>query len=357
MKTIKLKAQISVLVGLAASIAGAQTNGDAVLPYKQLSTGAGVAMSTTDFNPQIVEHFELNPRPLSANEGLPSYPTGPSNSLKAGSVTTKANGKLRANFPGIGFTGWVPPDPEIAVGPNFIVSTVNSDIAFFNKTTGVKTFQQSMDGSGFFSGIGVTSSFVFDPKCFFDKLSQRFFVIICEEDDATSTSKMLLAVSDDADPAGTWYKYRIETKATDSGNDYWLDYPGFGYNKDAIVFTGNMFPFASGGVFIQFVVIPKAPLLTGGAANAQYLKDNTMFTVQPSRVPEVGQANIYGVSALDSTTIRLVALTNLLATPTLLKKDVAVPSWSRPNAVPAAGGRLLDGLDGRLYNCHFRGGR
>jgi hypothetical protein len=349
-----LRWPVAALASIISTAAFAQVP---ITPFRQLSTGSAVTMSTSDFNPQIIEPTEFTARTSSENESPIIIPNGVGNSLKAGSVTSKQQGKLQKNFPGIGFTGWIPPDPEIAVGPNFIVSTVNSDIAFFNKSTGAKTFQQPMSAGGFFSGIGVTSSFTFDPKCFFDKISNRFFVIICEEDDATQTSKMLLAVSDDADPAGTWYKYRIESKANDGSGEHWLDYPGFGYNKDAIVFTGNMFPFAGGGVFTQVVVIPKAPLLTGGAATASYLQDGTMFTVQPSRVPEASQANIYGVSAQSTTSIRIVALTNLLSTPQLFKKDVAVPAWVRPSAVPVNGGRFLDGLDGRLYNCHFRGGR
>lgn len=326
-------------------------------PYRSLPTGNAVVMSTSDFNPQISTRNEWVPQVLTENEGLPTLAVGPSNSLKAGSVTSTKRGNAGSKFPGITFTGWVPPDPDMAVGPDYVVTTVNSDLAFFRKSDGAKVFQQTMDGSGFFSGIGVTSNFTFDPKCFYDKLSGRFFVLICEQSDSPQVSKALLAVSDDSNPNGTWFKYRIETASDDGSGNHWLDYPGFGFNKDAIVITGNMFPFASGGVFTQFAVIPKTPLLTGASATVQYLRDATMFTVQPSRTADSTQANVYGATALNTTTIRLVAITNPGGGAALVKKDVAVPAWVRPSAVPVNGGRFLDGLDGRLYNCHFRAGR
>lgn len=329
-----------------------------IQPFRQQQTGPATVMHTGEFSPQINPRFEHTARPLSPNSSPRPIPNGTSNSLKAGNVTTKINSKLGPKFPAIGFTGFVPPDPDLAVGPNHIVAVVNSDVAFFNKATGAKTFQQPGDGTGFFSGIGVQSSFTFDPKCYFDRLSQRFFVLFLEADfGSAQVSKILLAVSDDADPNGTWFKYRIETKVTDGGNSFWLDYPGFGVNKDAVVFTGNMFPFASGGVFTSIGVVPKAPLLTGASANVSYLRENSTFTLQPARTADPTQSIMYAAASQTLTSIRLVAIRDLLGTPTMSIRDVPVPAWQRPTSVPSGGGRLLDGLDGRLYNCHFRAGR
>ncbi|MBC8066530.1 MAG: hypothetical protein H7Y17_16995, partial [Chlorobia bacterium] len=358
MKTNSLRWPTALLMGSLAAVSLSQTKNEVIRPFRQIETGPAVVMSTSDFSPQISQRFEFTARELSPNATPWVIPDGTPNNLKAGAVTTKANSKVSPRFPGIGFTGFVPPDPDIAVGPNHIVSVVNSDVAFFNKATGAKTFQQTGDGSGFFTGIGVQSNFTFDPKCYFDRLSNRFFVLFLEADTGSAAiSKVLIAVSDDADPNGTWFKYRIEAKVTEGSNSFWLDYPGFAVNKDAVVFTGNMFPFATGGVFTQVVVLPKAPMLTGGSVTATSLKDATMFTLQPTRTFDGAQANMYGVSAQTGTTIRLVALTQLLSSPTLIKTDVTVPTWTRPSDVPKGGGGVLDGLDGRLYNAHFRNGR
>ena len=358
MEMRSIKWTTSFVIGAIAATSFSQTtSNEVILPYRQIPTGPATVMNTAEFSPQIKERFEFTARPLSPNETPKVIPVGKSNNLRAGNVTTTKRGQLRAKFPGIGFTGFVPPDPDLAVGPNHIVAVVNSDVAFFNKATGLKTFQQSGDGNGFFNNIGVTSDFTFDPKCYFDRLSQRFFVLFLEL--GAADSKVLLAVSDDADPNGTWFKYRIEAKVTEGSNTWWLDYPGFAVNKDAVVFTGNMFPLggSASGVFTSIAVLPKAPLLTGGSSTASYIKDTTMFTLQVARTADASQSIIYGAATASTSSIRMTALTNLTGTPTLQKADVTVPVFGLPSDVPAASGRMLDGLDGRLYNAHFRGGR
>ena len=357
MRTQLSRWPVAIALAALAAASNSQSTVQSITPFRTLSMGPATVMSTSDFSPQVNPRYEYVGRPLSPNSPPVTIPQGLSNSLVAGGVTAKLNNQFGTAFPGIGFTGWVPPDPNIAVGPNHIVAVVNSDVAFFNKATGAKTFQQVADGTGFFSGIGVSTTFVFDPKCYYDKLSGRFFVLFLEADFANQVSKVLLAVSDDGDPNGTWFKYRIEAKVTEGANSFWLDYPGFGVNKDAVVFSGNMFPFASGGVFTSIAVIPKAPLLAGGAANVSYLKDNTMFTFQPARTADAAQTTMYGCSVVSSTAVRVVALTGLLGTPTLVSSDVPVPAWTRPSPVPAGGGKQLDGLDGRLYTSHLRNGR
>ncbi|MCC7230205.1 MAG: hypothetical protein IT203_07405 [Fimbriimonadaceae bacterium] len=322
---------------------------------KPITIEPAVQFSTADFSPQIRIPLEYQTRQASPNESTQML-LGPSNSLVAGNVGTNPRGTLKAKFKGIGFTGYVPPDPDMAVGPNHIVAAVNTDIAFFNKATGVKTFQQPMDNTGFFSGIA-SGDVYSDTKCFYDKGSGRFFVAILEIDFANSISKVLIAVSDDSDPNGTWYKYRIEAKVSQGGNDFWLDYPGFGFNKDAVIVTGNMFPFASGGVFNQIITIPKAPMLTGAAATGHSVVENSFVTIQPSRTADPTQTISYAASALNSTTIRLYAIANPAVSPTITRKDIPVPAFQYPEKVPTGGGRFLDGLDGRLYNCAFRSGR
>jgi hypothetical protein len=357
MKVYSLRLSSALFGSILTALSFSQTTGGEIRPYRQLETGPAVVMNTADFSPQIVVPGEYPAKPSSPNESPAPIKNGFPNNLKAGSVTSKAVAKLGPKFPAIGFTGWVPPDPDLAVGPNHVIATVNSDVAFFNKSTGAKTFQQTMDANGFFNNVGVQSDFTFDPKCYFDKLSQRFFVVVLEADfGSAQISKILLAVSDDADPNGTWFKYRIEAKVVEGSNNFWLDYPGFGMTKDAVVFTGNMFPFASGNGFASIIVLPKAPLLTGGSSTGQYLKDANMFTVQVARTADATQTVMYGASAINTSSIRLVAIANLVGTPSLGAKDVTVPVWARPSPVPAGGGRQLDGLDGRLFNLHFRSG-
>jgi hypothetical protein len=346
------------LVGASLAATSLSQQGEVIRPYRQIQTGPAVVMSTSDFSPQIRFRTEYTARPLTPNASMGATADGPRNNLKAGSVTSKKVAKLGPFFPGISHTGWVPPDPNIAVGPAHVVQVVNSDVAFFNKTTGVKTFQQPGDGGGFFSGVGVQSDFTFDPKCYYDKLSGRFFVLFLEKDD--SISKLLLAVSDDSDPNGTWFKYRIESKTTRNSEDYWLDYPGFGVNKDAVVICGNMFPFTTGTVHASIVVLPKAPLLSGATSVASYLLLDNVFSIQTARTADPLQSVMYGcydTRGQTSTTLGLVAISNLTSTPTLVKTTVTIPARGYPSPIPTGGNRFLDMIDPRIFNCHFRGGR
>ena len=65
-------------------------------------------------------------------------------------------------FPGINNTGWIPPDPHMAVGPQHVVVMTNGAIAFFTKT-GTFQFQDQIEGAGGFWGSLGATGFVFDP--------------------------------------------------------------------------------------------------------------------------------------------------------------------------------------------------
>ncbi len=77
----------------------------------------------------------------------PSF-SGPSNNLEAGGLLYAERSVPGEQWAGIGSTGWYPPDPDIAVGPNHVLEVVNSSVGWFDKATGVKQFQQT--GSTFF---------------------------------------------------------------------------------------------------------------------------------------------------------------------------------------------------------------
>jgi hypothetical protein len=312
----------------------------------------GIPVSRLDTRmlfPQIDTTYVHQPR-------LPENPMeapkiGEPNPLRPGAVQPYLRGNREAFFPGIGATGWVPPDCTLAVGANNIVSTVNSSIAFFTKA-GALQFQQTSET--FFAGLGA-GTFQFDPKCFYDRVHQRFVVVILEQDAATQVSKLLFAVSDDADPNGTWYRYRIESRLTVGTTNYWLDYPGFGYNKDAYVVSGNMFGFSSGWAGVQFVVIPSAPVLTGGAASRFSLRDTAGASAQMCEMMSSTATNIMGVAVNTTSSLKVYAIQNLTGTPTWTSTTVPVPSFSTPTRdANSTNARTLDSLDGRIFQTSWR---
>lgn len=350
---MKLKVASSLLgvtaFCLLASVSVAQTSGPVA------SKGATVHASpinTDRFLPRIdttfVSHLIEPENPM----GLP--PQGPPNNLVAGESTKVPKGKVGASFPAIDATGWTPPDCTLAVGPSHVVATVNSSLAFFTKT-GTKQLQQTFNT--FFTGMPQTT-FIFDPKCFYDRIRQRFVVVVLEKS-GTNNSKLLFAVSDDSDPNGTWYRYRFDCRLTLNGNEYWLDYPGFGYNKDVYVVSGNMFPFSNGGFGgVQFQVIPSALATTGAAITPTVLQDENSGNVQLAEMIDPTSDKIYGVTAWNSARLAIYALRDLTTAPAWDRTLLTIPSFSYPSRdANSTNGRTLDSMDGRIYNASWRNGK
>ncbi len=343
----RLKVLLLCVFATITSVASAQ------VVRKELSVPAS-SIDTRTWQPQVVLRHQGNVEPPE-NPVMPPVVTGRKHDLPVGKVDANAAGVTPGKqFPGISSTGWYPPDCDIAVGQNHIVEVVNSSIAFYTKT-GTRQLQQTFET--FFAGVA-GGSFLFDPKAYYDRANQRYVIVVLELDTGTETSKVLVAVSDDADPNGTWHRYRFEAKLTVSGTSYWLDYPGFGYNQDGYVITGNMFGFSSGWAGVQFLSIPSAPLLTGSPANVYSLRDAGGASAQVAECVDASAA-VYAIGAAGSNDHRLYALSNVgTANPTLVSSTVAIPNYSGPTKrATSTGGQTLDAGDGRLYNAWWSNGR
>lgn len=326
-------------------------------PYKTIDVPAPVIENTEYYFPQInVFSKQKNIRPANPKE-YPNFVSGPPNQLKAGAVGGETGVDFGPKFPGMGYTGAFPPDPDIAVGPTHIVQVVNGGIAFFNKQ-GQKVFQQPDSNTGFWSGLSATP-FIFDPKVVYDQIAQRFYIVELEQSDSAKTSHILIAVSDDNNPNGVWMKYRIPVHETKDSIDYWFDYPGWGYNKDAVICSGNMFPFASGPTYRKIMVIKKSELLAGGALTPSFFETND-FTVQIAKTFDATTPYIYGVAAINSTSqMRIFGFSDLTATPVMHTATVGVPAYTMHASgyAPSLGGKNLDVIPWRVISSHGRNGR
>jgi hypothetical protein len=314
------------------------------------------AVDTARFFPQIQEVLLSKPFKVSQGHLSTDEQGGRPNSLRAGGLFGESSIEPGAFFPGITQSGWTPGDPDLAVGTNHIVEVINAQIAFFTKA-GVKQFQQS--SNTFFSGMGAFN-FQFDPKVSYDRVHNRFVLVFLERDtSAGNVSKILVAVSDDGDPNGTWHRYRIEAKLNISGADYWLDYPGLGYNKDAYLVNGNMFAFSSGPFGgVQFLVMPSAPMLVGAPVTVTSLRHASGGSAQAADVMDPNEPNCWAVSRSGNSGMRVYAIQNLLTTPTFVSTTVTVPTNAGPAGdAESTNGTFLDVIDARVYNAVWRGGR
>ncbi|MEI7575624.1 MAG: hypothetical protein WCK51_01935 [Armatimonadota bacterium] len=349
-------------VSLSFAFAGLALGAAASLLGQVTAHGAGaskaaVIINTKDFAVQVAPHKGLAKVPEHGFRRV--FGVGPGSSTPLGGVFEQPRiGNLGALFPAIGATGSEPPDPDIAVGPNHIVEVVNSDIAFFTKA-GNKTFQQS--GQQFFASVS-PEAFDFDPKVIYDQIAKRFVVVDLGLNDTGSsgTSSFLIAVSDDSDPTGVWSVFKVNNKQTVGSNNYWLDYPGFGYNKDMIVFSGNMFAMQGSTGFngVQIMAFDKATLYGGTATPFSFtIADD--FTVQLAKTYDSTTPVVYAVSQESNSSVRVTAVERQSASAFSVKQTiVGVPQWFNYDAlIQGPGGIPVQNNDPRILTAASLNGR
>ncbi|MFZ4573014.1 MAG: PA14 domain-containing protein [Phycisphaerales bacterium] len=319
-------------------------------PGEAVSTLTMVQSSTLPFvgEPRLVrnmlpEHVKPSPAPAGAPNGL-----------VAGTTLDEPRTIPESMFPTIGATGWNPPDPTLAVGPNHAVVTVNATIAFYNKTTGSETFRSSLSNAGGFFGALGAGGFVFDPKVVYDHIAQRFVVVALEVYDPNQ-AWIDIAVSDDSDPNGVWYKYRTDVVLDIGGSTVWWDFPGIGYDAGAYYVTGNLFGL-NGGPYggVGFRVFNKTPLLTGATAVYSTLREPGLYTCMPALHFGTNSA-AYFANIANSTTTRLYAIRNPLTTPTLVNTSITTPGYTGAVGAPTINGTEVSNAG--ITMPYFRNGR
>jgi len=287
----------------------------------------------------------------------PDFETdGPPNALLAGFGNSSTIITNEIGFDAIVQTGWNPPDPSLAVGPNHVVVTVNMAIAFYDKE-GNEEFSANLDSTGdpgFFEEVG-GGDFTFDPKCFYDPHAQRFVVLALEQYGSTE-SWITMAVSDDADPNGVWYKYRMWSVITDTnnGNTFWVDYPGFGFDGDYFYVTGNLFPLKNGNFGgVLYRVLDKTPMLAGDPVVIADVRKGGHVSMQCAQ-HHGDSPSAFFVGRRNNTELRIAHINNP-SNPSVVSELVAIPSHNTPSGVNTPGG-LISTLDGRIMNAHYRDG-
>jgi hypothetical protein len=250
-------------------------------------------------------------------------------------------------------TGWTPPDPHMAVGPNHVGVMTNGQIAFFTKN-GQNTFRDEIeDNFGFWGVVGATN-FVFDPEIVYDDFVDRWFAMCCERG-SDGRSYFLLAVSGDSDPNGSWFKYRIDVTNVGGGGD--IDSPNISTDENCVYLSADFFtPQQKYLVFI----LSKADLIVGDPTptTRSHLITGTQSHGMPMMMsPGAPQYLIEHFEAASNTTVRLHAITDPLGTPTRTTFTLNVPAYGRPEDPPQAGSSSRpETFDSRFWSCVYRNG-
>ncbi len=330
----------------------------------QFQVTPGVKLDTRQIFPQIDHTRRVRLRsPENPGRSIfdrvkgPIPPASEPNSIFVGGIGNYATQLQRAAyFRGPEDPSSVPPDPCASVGPSHVVFMVNTRIAFYDKATGSEQFNQDLDT--FFNGQRQTS-FLFDPKVVYDHIAQRWIVMCLEQDDPSQNSGILIGVSDDNNPNGTWNRYRINAVVNYSGTPTWQDYVSLGYNKDGIFMAGNSFAFGGGVPGCAFFVVRKAEALTGAALTVTVIKDEVFETWTPQAVenfdPALNKSYFANAHFGGTTQWQIHRIDNVTTVPTKTTTNVTVPTYASPTfQARSTNGQTLDSMDGRCYNAVFR---
>ncbi len=235
-------------------------------------------------------------RPIRAPRPAPRHPIEAYPSGTRGGVPEPSVAPLMRRFDTIDFdtnaihTGslFVPADSAVAAGPDHVVVATNVTLRFHGKDGSLDP-ANDMSLEDFFAGTGPRGQLL-SPKVLYDQHAERFLVVVLEFldlplDDRPNdeVSSILLAVSDDSNPEGTWYLGGVPAKVTyfclnvdppGTGGDvnFWTGFPGVAVDEEAIYLTGSLFEFSSklcldnptafGGVRLR--VVPKGQFYAGG---------------------------------------------------------------------------------------------
>ena len=254
-----------------------------------------------------------------------------------------------------------PPDVQGVVGPNHVFTVLNTQYRYHNRTTGA--ILSTVSPSTFWLPTGKTG--IYDPKMVYDPYNNRWIFAISSF--SGSDSFILIAVSQTNDPTATWNYYTIDV---DTNNINLFDYPSIGFNKDWIVFGGNMFIIATNYFAgVQIYAFDKATMYAGSTI------DNTKSTLFAtagsgngfSHAPAYTYDNtlnkIYLLQEWSRVTWRMWEITG--TTHPLTMTSLGFPtnnsSWSERGILAAqptvVASQYIDAGDTRMRNVVYRNGK
>ncbi|MBK6953642.1 MAG: T9SS type A sorting domain-containing protein [Crocinitomicaceae bacterium] len=126
----------------------------------------------------------------------------------------------RANFQGL--TGAFPPDPTGAAGPDHFMEAVNSSFRIYNKDGSAAASSSSL------ASMWPGSTSDGDPIVMYDRFADRWFLSQFQ----TGSNEILIAVSETADPLGSYFLYTFSFPS-------FPDYPKYSVWSNAYFMTTN----------------------------------------------------------------------------------------------------------------------
>jgi hypothetical protein len=262
---------------------------------------------------------------------------------------------LLNSFPGISMTNYIPPDPTIAAGPDHIIICANSTFKIIDKEG---TVIKSIPASAWWSPAWPDENG--DPQVIYDHYANRWVLVWMQVNSTAQTAGNLIAYSDDDNPLGTWYMYRLDTKKHGTvQSNTWGDYPKVGYDEEAIYIMTRCIPFSSGEFYNKIRIINKSELYSSNAGPLTYIdlwdirmpgqgaSGPVLDCITPgiSYTPGNGgwffwAIGIYGGSPVSADFYALYRVINPLTAPTIRGKVLPVQLYTSPPLANQLGGGM-----------------
>lgn len=141
------------------------------------------------------------------------------------------------------------PDQALATSPNWVLEGVNASFAVYSPS-GQLQAGWPKNAQNFFGvpnppgGCDPNGPFLVDPRAFYDSNDGRFWTAMLQDEDAFGVGTncpfqalFWIAVSQTNNPNGLWNVYAFDMA---NGTQNGVDFTEFGFDAQAIYFTGNM---------------------------------------------------------------------------------------------------------------------
>lgn len=193
---------------------------------------------------------------------------------------------------GISYTGWVPPDPQIATGPSDVMVAVNEALRVYDKS-GTQLDSSNNLVTWFTNVLSDTNGIsIFDPWVLYDQLNDRFILVALAYRSSDNLSQFMISVSKTSSAStGGWCNFAMngrDNNGSDTSN--WADYEKAGITSNAVVLTANMFNASGYFQYSKVRFIPKSLLYDTSCPSLsswdfwslQNADGSLAFTIQPA---------------------------------------------------------------------------
>jgi len=267
---------------------------------------------------------------------------------------------LLTAFEGLNFASSgnvLPPDTQVAAGPNDIMELVNTHAKIWTKQ-GVPVNDFSL--RTFF--LYPPGKIPVDPKILYDSLSGRWFAsaFVPGTHPDLDPSTIRIAVSETNNPNGNW----DITGFIYNNSDSCPDQPKIGISDDKFVISVNIFDnFCSGGVSFlgpQILVLKKSDLLSGSTVTFEVFSLNNAFSgIYPAQSMSSSSTVYLGSSQdADVNLVSFWTITGTVPGTTLNLSQLPIGiSNIPPNAIQAGSAFLIHTGDNRVQDADWRQGK